>query len=62
MEITSKTPNGVIVFVPSYAVLDKLKQELTNCGVMAKLYSLKSIFFEKQNSADFRATLDKYLV
>jgi Rad3-related DNA helicase len=28
---------------------------------MGKLYALKSIFFEKQNSVDFKATLERYL-
>lgn len=26
IEIVSKTPNGVIIFVPSYSVLEKIKQ------------------------------------
>jgi Rad3-related DNA helicase len=57
LEIVSRTPNGVIVFVPSYLMLDKIKQEFSSCGVMTQLYAKKSIFFEKQNSVDFKQVL-----
>jgi Rad3-related DNA helicase len=57
LQIVSKTPNGVIVFVSSYLMLDKVKQELSSCGVMTQLYAKKSIFFEKQNSHDFKPIL-----
>lgn len=51
----------MIIFLPSYSVLEKIKIELTNSGAMSRLYSKKNIFFEKSNSADFKAILDKYL-
>jgi len=61
LEILTKTPNGVIVFVPSYVFLEKIKQEFTSSGIMSKMYAKKSIFFEKQSSSDFKQILDTYL-
>lgn len=60
-DITSKIKNGIIVLFPSYAVLEKAKQELGSNGYLGRIYSLKNVFFEKKNSANFKQDLNNYL-
>lgn len=35
----------MIVFVPSYSMVEKLKVELTDNGYMSKIYSKKAVYF-----------------
>ncbi|WWC60824.1 uncharacterized protein I303_103400 [Kwoniella dejecticola CBS 10117] len=53
-------PDGVVVFLPSYAFLDKVKSTWTSSGLMAKLAEKKSLFFEPQTSGDVESTLRDY--
>lgn len=54
-------PDGVVVFVPSYAFLDKVKTAWAgSTGVLAKLGQKKSVFYEPQTAADVDATLRDY--
>ena len=60
LEIATKTSNGVLVFFPSYALLEKTKIELGSINVLNKIYERKNIFFEKKNSVDFKFTIDQF--
>ncbi|WWC69182.1 uncharacterized protein I206_103118 [Kwoniella pini CBS 10737] len=53
-------PDGVVVFLPSYAFLDKVKSIWTNSGLMSKLGEKKTLFFEPQTSGDVETTLRDY--
>ncbi|WVQ99004.1 hypothetical protein IAU59_006136 [Kwoniella sp. CBS 9459] len=53
-------PDGVVVFVPSYAFLDKVKAFWTKSGLLAKLGDKKQLFFEPQTSSDTDVVLRDY--
>jgi chromosome transmission fidelity protein 1 len=54
-------PDGVVVFVPSYSFLDKLKAAWGgDSGLLAKLDQRKQVFYEPQTSAEVDATLRDY--
>ncbi|WWC89834.1 uncharacterized protein L201_004762 [Kwoniella dendrophila CBS 6074] len=53
-------PDGVVVFLPSYAFLDKIKVAWTASGLMSKLGDRKTLFFEPQTSGDVESTLRDY--
>ncbi|WRT67408.1 uncharacterized protein IL334_004379 [Kwoniella shivajii] len=55
-------PDGVVVFLPSYAFLDKVKAFWTKSGLMGKLGDKKTLFFEPQTSGDVEGTLRDYAV
>ncbi|WVW82792.1 hypothetical protein I302_104803 [Kwoniella bestiolae CBS 10118] len=53
-------PDGVVVFLPSYAFLDKVITVWGNSGLTSKLGEKKSLFFEPQTSGDVESTLRDY--
>ncbi|WVF71908.1 hypothetical protein IAT40_006718 [Kwoniella sp. CBS 6097] len=53
-------PDGVVVFVPSYAFLDKVKAYWTKTGLLSKLGDKKQLFFEPQTSGDTEIVLREY--
>ncbi|WVR05438.1 hypothetical protein IAU60_002454 [Kwoniella sp. DSM 27419] len=53
-------PDGVVIFVPSYAFLDKVTAFWTKTSLMAKLNERKQLFFEPQSSGDTETVLRDY--
>ena len=67
-------PDGVVVFVPSYAFLDKVKLAWTRSGLLARLderkqvsvwvlhglLTYRKVFYEPQTSGDVETTLRDY--
>nr|XP_031861102.1 uncharacterized protein CI109_003463 [Kwoniella shandongensis]KAA5528174.1 hypothetical protein CI109_003463 [Kwoniella shandongensis] len=53
-------PDGVVVFVPSYAFLDKVKTFWTQSGLFQRLGDRKQLFFEPQTSGDVETVLRDY--
>ncbi|WVQ69797.1 uncharacterized protein L199_008017 [Kwoniella botswanensis] len=58
--IIGLVPDGVVVFLPSYSFLDKVKTTWTSSGLMGKLGDKKTLFFEPQTSGDVESTLRDY--
>ncbi|KAJ2940175.1 hypothetical protein O0L34_g11739 [Tuta absoluta] len=46
------TPNGVLVFLPSYALMNKLCKRWQETGMWRKLNDLKHVFMESRNTRD----------
>ena len=61
IEIATTTPNGVLLFFPSYALLEKVKIQLGNVSLLHKIYEKKMIFFEKKKASDFKLDFDSFL-
>ncbi|GMH35725.1 hypothetical protein BSKO_03593 [Bryopsis sp. KO-2023] len=54
-------PDGVLVFMPSYSLLDKLKQRWQASGVLRKLTAVKPVFQEPRGGGpQFDETIQKY--
>ncbi|WVQ78511.1 hypothetical protein IAT38_000597 [Cryptococcus sp. DSM 104549] len=53
-------PDGVVVFVPSYSFLDKVKAFWTQSGLLPKLGARKELFYEPQTSGDVESILRDY--
>ncbi|KAJ1948938.1 Fanconi anemia group J protein, partial [Linderina pennispora] len=62
LSIAMKSPDGMLVFVPSYALLNKLLGRWQATGVRQELELHKSVFVEPQGGSkkDFEKLLKKY--
>ncbi|KAL7424206.1 ATP-dependent DNA helicase chl1 [Cryptotrichosporon argae] len=53
-------PDGVVVFLPSYAFLDRVKAAWSASGLLDKLAAKKQLFYEPQTSSDVEGILRDY--
>ncbi|OXG31727.1 chromosome transmission fidelity protein 1 [Cryptococcus neoformans Ze90-1] len=53
-------PDGVVVFLPSYAFLDKVRALWTKSGLLQRLGERKQLFYEPQTSGDVETILRDY--
>ncbi|TYJ52793.1 hypothetical protein B9479_006597 [Cryptococcus floricola] len=60
LSVVNMVPDGVVVFVPSYAFLDKVKTLWTKTGLLEKLEVKKQLFYEPQTSGDVETILRDY--
>ncbi|WVQ77661.1 hypothetical protein IAR50_007349 [Cryptococcus sp. DSM 104548] len=60
LSVINMVPDGVVVFVPSYAFLDKVKSFWTKTGLLEKLAVRKQLFYEPQTSGDVETILRDY--
>ncbi|CAB3245725.1 unnamed protein product [Arctia plantaginis] len=60
LRVSQLAPHGVLCFVTSYAMLDKLKREWMDTGMLSKMESLKHVFYEKRNSNDHEEMMKEF--
>ena len=60
-EIIKNTPNGVVVFFPSYSLLEQAKNALTSSKMLSKIYEHKNLYIEKKEQKEFSHVLEGYL-
>ncbi|KAL7410162.1 helicase C-terminal domain-containing protein [Mrakia frigida] len=53
-------PDGIVVFLPSYAFLEKVKTSWEKSGLLGKLALKKKLFYEPQASGSVEAVLRDY--
>lgn len=53
-------PDGVVVFLPSYSFLDKVKAVWGASGLLKRLDERKQVFYEPQTSGDVETILRDY--
>lgn len=53
-------PDGVVVFLPSYAFLNKVKGAWEKTGLLRKLDEKRQVFYEPQTSGDVESILRDY--
>ncbi|KAJ9095611.1 hypothetical protein QFC21_005482 [Naganishia friedmannii] len=58
--IINLVPDGVVIFLPSYSFLGKLKEVWQGNGTLNRLDAKKKLFFEPQSSAEVDSTLTQY--
>ncbi|KAI5632340.1 fanconi anemia group J protein [Phthorimaea operculella] len=54
------TPNGVLVFLPSYALMNKLCKRWQETGMWRKLNDLKHVFMESRNTRDHNDIMEDF--
>jgi len=60
LNVSTVTPGGLVVFLPSYAYEEKLMTRWRESNLLSKLRSKKSIFSEPKQAKDVEATLQAY--
>jgi hypothetical protein len=61
LNIATIVPNGLVVFVPSYAFLEQAKMVWNTNGLLEKrLGTRKKLFFEPRDGAEVEALLKDY--
>lgn len=58
--ISRVTPNGILVFFPSYPLMNKCVEVWSACEIWQSLYNIKPIFTEPRNKQDFQEAIDQY--
>ncbi|CED84966.1 chl1 helicase [Phaffia rhodozyma] len=58
--VCNLVPDGVVVFLPSYRFLEKLKTTWEKSGLLAKLGMKKSLFYEPQAGGSVETVLEEY--
>lgn len=61
LQYARSIPGGILMFVPSYSLMDKLSSRWAQTGLLGKLEAIKTVFLEPRNAGkDFDALLDDY--
>ncbi|KAJ7333753.1 Regulator of telomere elongation helicase 1 [Desmophyllum pertusum] len=53
-------PNGLLVFFPSYPVMNKCLEHWQNCGTWSRLEQHKPLFAEPRGKGDFIETMERF--
>lgn len=53
-------PNGLLVFFPSYPVMNKCLEHWQNCGTWSRLEQHKPLFAEPKGKGDFIETMERF--
>ncbi len=60
LRIAESVPNGMLVFMPSYSVIDSFMTAITMNGTYMELAKAKTIYVEARKTADFKIMLAAY--
>lgn len=60
MNVCETVPHGVLCFLPSYSLLEKLVERWNNTGFMKHLEMVKTIVCESRDSSAFEETLKNF--
>lgn len=61
LQYSHAVPGGILMFLPSYFLMDKLASRWKQTGLLAKIEGCKTVFLEPRNAGkDFDALLDDY--
>jgi regulator of telomere elongation helicase 1 len=58
--IATKTPNGLLIFFPSYILMNKTKELWQRNNMWDAIHDVKPIFMEPQNKNDFETCMSEY--
>lgn len=59
-EIAKLVPNGMLVFFPSYSVMDHCVQHWQSCGIWTQMTRFKAMFVEPKFKTEFLKTIGSY--
>jgi Rad3-related DNA helicase len=60
-QIIKHTKNGVVVFFPSYQLLEETVKNLNAAKLLTKIYEHKTLHIETKDNSQFTQTLEKYI-
>ncbi|KAJ8711089.1 hypothetical protein PYW07_008331 [Mythimna separata] len=60
LRVCAAVPHGVLCFLPSYSLLDKLVKDWRETGVWAEMNQLKNVFCERRHGGDHEETMDDF--
>ncbi|EJC97956.1 DNA repair helicase [Fomitiporia mediterranea MF3/22] len=60
--LVSISPNGIVVFFPSYTFLDRVKSRWTSNGILDRIQKKKQVFFEPHESSEVENVLRDYSI
>ena len=60
LNVAHTVPHGVLCFLPSYSLLEKLVERWNNTGLIKHLEQVKTIVLESRNSNEFEETLKSF--
>jgi hypothetical protein len=61
LQAVQSIPNGVLVFLPSYKLIEKLHARWTSTGLLRDLAQVKHIEIEPKSASEFEPALQRYL-
>jgi Rad3-related DNA helicase len=59
-KIAERVPGGVLIFFPSYWLMDKLYDRWADKGILNFIYKHKTVYREPKRAAEYQLTMDRY--
>lgn len=59
-EVSAKVPGGILMFFPSYKVMDDIYERWFNNGFLTKIQQHKMVYREPKNAAEYQLIIDRY--
>lgn len=58
--ISRVVPNGLLIFFPSYPMMNKFVETWQTCGIYKTLYDIKPVFLEPRGKEEFQESIRNY--
>ena len=59
-KLVSRTPGGVLIFFPSYRVMNDTYERWQKKGGLKEILQYKSVYREPQNSNEYQLVIDRF--
>lgn len=60
MNIAEKTPGGILMFFPSYFLMEKCYEIWGNYDILWKIDKLKTVLKEPKNATEYQIIIERY--
>lgn len=60
IRIAENTPGGILMFFPSYFLMEKCYQIWNDNGILWKINNIKTVLKEPKDSTQYQMTIEKY--
>lgn len=59
-KISTRVPGGILIFFPSYKVMNDIYERWTKSGGLHKIQMIKKVLKEPSNAAEYQLIIDRY--
>jgi Rad3-related DNA helicase len=59
-KISTRVPGGILIFFPSYKVMNDIYERWTKSGGLHKIQMIKKVLKEPSNAAEYQIIIDRY--
>ena len=59
-QMSSRVPGGILIFFPSYKLMNDTYEKWTQRGGLKQIQAQKQVFKEPNNASDYQMIIDKY--